>query len=187
MEDQTLLTLCGGSFLGGSNNIVTSIFTHKGSQYSNYGLLLLHSPVIIKDARPKIIDAPLTLSSRMGHRPCWFPFYLQSRPILPLSKNVTMQPSDCGKRKTRNCWRSIDAHLNDILIFIGCSTITRKMHIVIIDSQYIVSIYNYSHPKASSPLCFWATTTHDIWGMNDVASSCYSPFGQQLTAYRSIH
>jgi len=147
----------------------------------------INSAVIIQHARAKIIDAPWRLISRMGQWACQFPFYLQSWPILPLWKDVTMQPFDCRKGKTKNCWHSIDAHLHDILTVIGCSTIARKMHIVSINSQYIVCMYNHLHPKALRPLCFWATTTHDSWAMNGIAASLYSPFPRQLTPYRSIH
>jgi len=187
MEDQKSLTLCWHSSLGGSSNIVTIIFTHKGGQYWNYGVMSLHNPVIIQDTRPTIFGALLRLISRMGQLACQFPLCLQSQPILSLWKNVTMQPFDCAKGKSKNCWRSVDIHLNDILTVIGCATIARKMHIVIIESQYIVSMYNHLHPKASTPPCFWATTTQDIWEMNDVVSSCHSRFGWQLTAYTSIH
>ena len=57
------------------------IFAHKGGQYCHYGLILSHSLVIIQDARPEIGDAPLTLISRMGQRPCCLPFHIESRPI----------------------------------------------------------------------------------------------------------
>jgi len=52
--------------LGGSNNIVTSIFAYTGGQYCDCGLMPLHSPVIIQYPRLKIFDTPLTLITRMG-------------------------------------------------------------------------------------------------------------------------
>jgi len=55
---------------------MTSIFAHKGSQHCDYGLMLLHSAVCIKDARPEIIDALLMRISRMGQQMCRFPFCL---------------------------------------------------------------------------------------------------------------
>jgi len=64
MQDQKLLTLHWRSFLGGGSNIVTTIFTHKGSQHIDYSVISLHSGLIIKDARTKIVDAPLTLIFR---------------------------------------------------------------------------------------------------------------------------
>jgi len=64
MQDQKSLTLRWCLFLGGSSDVVTSIFAYKGGQYCDYGCMLLHSPWIIQDARWKIVDAPLTLIFR---------------------------------------------------------------------------------------------------------------------------
>jgi len=64
--------------------MVVGIFAHKGSQYCHYGLMLLHSLVIIQDARPEIGDAPFTFISRMGQRACRWPFHIESRPITRL-------------------------------------------------------------------------------------------------------
>jgi len=81
--------------------MVVSSFAHNGGQFSHYGLMLSHSPVIIQDARPEIGDAPLTLISPMGQRACRMPFYIESRPITSLWIDVTMQPFDCGKDQTK--------------------------------------------------------------------------------------
>jgi len=56
MHDQELLTLHWHSFLGGSSNIATSIVAYNGSQYYDYGSMPLHSPWIIPNAWPKIVD-----------------------------------------------------------------------------------------------------------------------------------
>jgi len=125
-----------------------------GGQYGDYGLLLLLSPVIIQDARPNIVDNLLMLISRMGQSPCSYPFYLYRWPILPLWKEVTMQPFDCERGKTKNRGHSVDAHLQDIFPVIGSSTIVCKMHTVIIDSQYIISMCNHLHPKPLRSLSF---------------------------------
>jgi hypothetical protein len=61
--------------------MVVGIFAHKGGQYCHYGLMLSRSLVIIKDARPEIGNAPLTLMSRMRQRACRLPFHIASRPI----------------------------------------------------------------------------------------------------------
>jgi len=61
MQDQKSVTLHGRSVFGGGSNIVTSIFGHKGGQYFDYWLMLVHSPLNIQDASPKIVHAPLTL------------------------------------------------------------------------------------------------------------------------------
>jgi len=61
LAKQKLLTLRWRSFLRGSSNFVPSIFACKGGHYCDYGSMPLHSPWIIQDAWPKIVDAPLTV------------------------------------------------------------------------------------------------------------------------------
>jgi len=174
------LTIHWRSFLGSGSHIVSSIFAHIGGQYFHFGLYLLHSPVMAQDARPEIVDAPFMLISRMGQCVCHFLFYLQRQWILPLWKDVTMQPFDCRKRKTKNRWRSVVAHLKDILKVIGCSTIVCKIDQVIIGSQYMVSLYIHLHPKASWLVNFWSNTIISIWAMNEGSPSWFSAFGRQL-------
>jgi len=76
MQDQKSLTLCWRSFLGGGSNIVTGCCANKGGQCCDYGLLLPHSPVIIKEARPEIGDAALKFIFKMGQQLCRLPFYI---------------------------------------------------------------------------------------------------------------
>jgi len=56
--------------------------------------------------------------------------------------------------------------------------------IVILDSQYIVSMYDRIHPKVSRPP---ASTIHVLCTVNDVGTVDFRPFGLQFTAYRFIH
>ena len=84
-------------------------------------------------------------------------------------------------------WRSVDSQLKDILTVIGCSTIVRIMKTVIIDCQYIVSMYNHLHSKASRHISFWSTTIHVICAMNDIGPSQFSTSGREYTAYRFMH
>jgi len=97
-----------------------------------------------------------------------------------------MHRFDCQQGKTKNCWRSVDAHLNGILTTIWCSTIVPKMDTVIIDSQCIVSMYYHVNPYRSMPLSFRATTIQVFWTKNDVGTPRFSAFRQQFTAYWSI-
>jgi hypothetical protein len=46
--------------LGGSN-IITLNIAHKGGQYFQLGLIILHSLWMMQDTRSDIFDAPLTL------------------------------------------------------------------------------------------------------------------------------
>jgi len=69
-HDQKSLTLRWSSFSGGTSVLDTSIFAYKGGQYYHYGSMPLHSPWIMQDARPIIVDALLTLMFRR-----WFFFF----------------------------------------------------------------------------------------------------------------
>jgi len=146
----------------------------------------LHNPVIIQDARPEIVDAPLMLISMMGQGVCHLAFCLSKWPIHPVWMDVTMEPFDCWMGKTIYRWRSIDAqlwaHLRDILSVTGCSTIVQKMHIVFVGSQHTVSMYYHLNPRSLRHLSFWATTLHIISMMNDVGPSRFSAFSRQFTA-----
>ena len=126
MQEQQSLTLHWCSFVKDSSNVVTSVFGCKGGQYfdhvSQRPSLLLN----IRLTRPKIIDASLMLISRSGQQWSHLPYYLYKRPIQWLWMDVTMLPFDCWKCRTKNHWRSDDAHLNDILTVIGCYTIVSK-------------------------------------------------------------
>ena len=64
MHDQKLWTLRWGSFLGGGSDIVTSILAQKGDRGIDYVSMAMHSTLIVHDARPKIVDALLTLIFR---------------------------------------------------------------------------------------------------------------------------
>ena len=103
-----------------------------------------------------------------------------------LWKDATMQPVDCRYWKTNPPWRSIDAHLNHISTVIVCSIIGFKIHTIITDIQYIISMCNHMHPKASWPLDFWSTTILVLWDMDEVAPSHSSALCQQLTACRFV-
>jgi len=74
MNGQKSFILLCCSFLRGSSDIVTSICPNKAGQYCDFGLIPLHSPAIIQDARPDILDAPLMFISSMAQRVCRFLF-----------------------------------------------------------------------------------------------------------------
>ena len=186
MQCQKSLTLRWHSFLGSSNDIVCSIFAHTGRQYYHFGQMPLHSPVIIQDVRPEMVDALLTLISMTGQYACGFQFSLLSRAILLLWMNTTMQPGDYKIDMTINRWRSVDAHLwaylKDLLTVIRCSKIVQKMRIASIGSQYTVSMEYHLNPRSSRNLSFWATTIYVIYMINDVGPSRFNSFCRQFTA-----
>ena len=62
--------------------MVASIYAHNGGQYSDSGFMLLDNPLIMQDAKPKIMDAPLTvIFGRISPCSC-LDFCLSMRPIL---------------------------------------------------------------------------------------------------------
>jgi hypothetical protein len=61
MQDQTSLTLCCCSFLGGDSDLRTTVYAHNGGHCTGYAIKSLHSTWINQEARPIIIGAPLTL------------------------------------------------------------------------------------------------------------------------------
>jgi len=76
MEDQKLFMLFGYSFLGDSSNVVATMFGLEGGQYFDYVSQQPSLFLIIRLTRPRIVDASMTLVSRMGQRVCHYHFYL---------------------------------------------------------------------------------------------------------------
>jgi len=113
MQNQKLLTLCWWSFLGWGRERAAIIFAPKGGQYLIYGCLQPITSGITQDARPKIIDAPLTVIFRMGQGACCYCFCLRRRPIPHLWMFATNCQLDYARCKTKHCWRSVDAHFQD--------------------------------------------------------------------------
>jgi hypothetical protein len=66
MQDQKSLTLHWRSFSEWGRECVTSSFAYKDRLYRIYECLHPIATQITRDARPKIIDSPLTLICRMG-------------------------------------------------------------------------------------------------------------------------
>jgi hypothetical protein len=190
MQCQKSLTLCWRSFLEGSSHSVCTIFAHKGGKYYNYGLMPLHSPVIIQIVSAEIGDAMLTLISMTGQGGCGLPYSLLSRPILLLWMDATLQQGDCWIDITIHYWHSVATHLwthlRDILTVNGCATIVQKMHSASIGSQYTVSMEYHLNPRSSRHLSFWATTIGIIHMINEVGSLRFNPFDQQFTVERAM-
>jgi hypothetical protein len=76
MQDPKLLTLCWRSLLEGGSNIVAGHCAHKGGPYTDYGVMLSRSLVIIQNAWLEIGETPLTLISRMGQRAYRLPHFI---------------------------------------------------------------------------------------------------------------
>jgi len=81
MQSQTLLTHCWHSFSQWGRQCVTVSFAYKCSLYLIYEGLHPIATQITQDARPKIIDSPLTLIVRMWQGVCLTCFWLYRQPI----------------------------------------------------------------------------------------------------------
>jgi len=84
MQDQKSLTLCWRSFAWCSREDAAIFLAYKDGQYSIYGSLQPFRTRITKDAKQKIVDAPLMLIFMVRQGACRFLFVLQRRLILHL-------------------------------------------------------------------------------------------------------
>jgi len=64
MQGQKLLTLRWCSFSGHNEEVNESVFTWKRGRLFDCGLMSPHSPCIFHDAKPEVLDSPLTLIFR---------------------------------------------------------------------------------------------------------------------------
>jgi len=110
---------CGGN--------IQYIFAHKGCHNLVYGCLWSSATHITNDARAKVIDAPLTLISKMGSGVFLFLFLLWRWPIQCLWLCATGRPADYLRHKTNNRWHSDDAHLQDVVCGVSIVLLTIKV------------------------------------------------------------
>jgi len=127
--------------LGGSD-IVCSIFASRGGLHTHYGFMLLHSRSISEDERPNIVEAVLMHLFTMGQWTCHLLFFWlkMANPCALERCNYAAHWLQIVKDQTSStlCWCSPPTHLKSHL----CAIIGLKIHIIIIDNQYIVSMYN---------------------------------------------
>jgi hypothetical protein len=74
MQNQKLLTLRWRSFSEGGSDRTVYIFADKGCQYAAYNSVQQFTTQITNEAKPKIVDTPLTLIFRRAHWPYRTPF-----------------------------------------------------------------------------------------------------------------
>jgi len=83
MWDCSWLTLIWCSFSSWGREHVASDFAYIGCQYLSYDYLQPIPTLITQDARPNIVDAPLTLISRMGQGAFIYILWSQGWPVHP--------------------------------------------------------------------------------------------------------
>jgi len=85
-----------------------------GENFS-YRLYHAHRALIYHPAWPKMVDAPLTLSFKVGQGACHCLFCLSRWPILWLCITTRKSIFNYRTDKTKNHWRSIDANCLEII------------------------------------------------------------------------
>jgi len=113
MQNRTFLTPCWHSFSWWGDIYVMRCFGWKGCHYLIYKLLPHSNTLIGQDAKPKIVDAPLTFIFIMQQGVWRYRLCPWRWPILHLWMFTTNQQSHYPKRKTKNRWRSINAQFQE--------------------------------------------------------------------------
>jgi hypothetical protein len=98
--------------------------------------MLYHSPWIIQDATPKIVDALLTLIFRLGMGPCHFLFCPSRLPVCWLWIPASKWHSNGLTYKIKNHWRSVDAHFQNVAVTVSIFLLPIKAaHTLIMDNS----------------------------------------------------
>jgi len=146
----------------------------------------------------------LTLNFLIWQWVCYLPFSLSRWPIHSLWKDVTMQPFDCQKCKTRNRWHSVDVHINHIetaflhWIIVCNQSYRHYWHLILhlyvlsfasrsfVTSQFLINCFpHYLSERWCGPITF-RRFRPAICGMYIISlvfgkySSTFSPFLVQL-------
>jgi len=95
LKDQKSLMLRWHSFPWWGKEDVTHCFAWSGHQNIVSELVPQISTLITHDAKPKVVDARLTLIFRIGQWPCRFPFCLYRQSSHSLCLTTTTSLSNC--------------------------------------------------------------------------------------------
>jgi len=98
---------------GGCRGNIPSVSASKGCQVIFYECLWSGATQITEDARPKIVDPPLTLIFKMGLGGYCNLFCQYRQQILCFWLSATYCLSDYPGCNTKICWHSVDAHIQD--------------------------------------------------------------------------
>jgi len=121
MQDQKLLMLRWRWFSECGREHFAVAFAPKDCHYLINGCLQPIRTYITQDAKLKVNDAPLQLILRMRQWLCCCLFCLQMPPIHRLCITATKLPFNYCTYKTRNCWRSVDAHFQNLAVTVSLS------------------------------------------------------------------
>ena len=118
--------------------------------------MMYYSSWIIQDATAKIVDALLTLIFRLRMGPCRFLFCPSRLPICWLWIPASKWHPNGLTYKIKNCWRSVDAHFQNVAVTVSISLLPIKAaHTLVMDnSQQIGFQLTYLPQKISLRLCW---------------------------------
>jgi hypothetical protein len=106
--------LCWSWFSRRDRGSVAVVFAAEGCLYLMNGCLQPIRSQITHDIELKFFEVLLTLIFRFGRWPYHILFCQFRLPILLLSITTTKSLSNDHTYKTKNCWCSVDAHLQDV-------------------------------------------------------------------------
>jgi len=112
-HDQNSLTLCWRSIPRWGREGIAICFADNGGQKFLYNWLQPIGSVITQEAWPNIVNALLIPIFMMGQGGYHNLFCLQRRPKIPLWLTTTYRQCDYPGHRTKNHWRSVDAHFQD--------------------------------------------------------------------------
>jgi len=95
------------------NTVFMGMLTYRTGQNFINRQSQPHPAMINHDARPKVVHTPLTRIVKMGQGACMCFFGWYRRPIHWLCLTTTKSLFNYLIYTTKNCWRSVDAHLQD--------------------------------------------------------------------------
>ena len=113
LQDRKSLTLCSRSCSRWGRELLAFFFAYRGGQCCSYVQPLQNYFSITRLTRPKIVDAQLTLIFKMGQGACCFFLCLWRVETLPLCIFPTKSRCYYPTYRTKNGWRSVDAHFQD--------------------------------------------------------------------------
>ena len=119
-----------------------------------------HSPWIIQDATPKIVDALLTLIFRRGMGPSRFLFCLSRLPICWLWIPVSKWHHNGLTYKIKNRWHSIDAHFQNVAVTLSSSLVRIKAaHTLVMDNSEQIGFQLTYLPQKISLTLRWRSVS----------------------------
>jgi hypothetical protein len=115
-----------------------------------------HTPWIIQDATPKIVDALSTIILRLGMGPCRVPFLPSRLAICSLRIPASKWHPNGLTYKIKNGWRSVHTHFKNVAVTVSISLLPIKAaHTLVMDnSEQIGFQLTYLPQKISLTLCW---------------------------------